>query len=53
MNWIRSRLGLKLFFSFLLVILIGVIVLFLTAGLATPRAYMHHLQKSDRSHVVL
>ena len=44
MNWIRSRLGLKLFFSFLLVILIGVIVLFLTASLATPRAYMHHLQ---------
>lgn len=49
MNWVRSRLGLRLFFSFLLVILIGMAVLFMTARFTTPSAYMHHLQFMDQA----
>jgi histidine kinase len=47
MNWIRSRLSLRLFSSFLLVILIGMAVLFVTARFATPQAYLHHMQFMD------
>ena len=36
------RLGAKLFLAFLFVILVGTAVLFLTARLATPRAYQRH-----------
>ncbi|MGE5250262.1 MAG: sensor histidine kinase [Bacteroidota bacterium] len=43
MTWLPSRLGVRLFFSFLLVILIGMLVLFLTSRFTTPSAYRHHL----------
>src|SRR5574338_1535507 len=42
MKIIPFRLGVKLFLSFLFVILVGTVVLFLTARLATPRAYQRH-----------
>jgi len=49
MNRIHSRLGFRLFFSFLLVILIGMAVLFLTARFTTPRAYLHHFQAMQQA----
>ncbi len=48
MNYIRSRLGVKLFLSFLAVILIGVIVIVLTTSFTTPVAYEHHLMYMDQ-----
>lgn len=44
MNLIRSRLGVRLFLSFLVVILIGMSVLFATTSFTTPGAYQRHLQ---------
>ncbi|MEW6404699.1 MAG: ATP-binding protein [Chloroflexota bacterium] len=43
MQTIRSRLGLKLFFSYLIVILVGMAVVGITTNLTTPRAYARHL----------
>lgn len=43
MNYIRSRLGLKLFISYLVVILIGMAVIGLTTKFTTPRAFARHL----------
>src|SRR5512143_3145385 len=43
MKWSRSRLCSKLFFSFLLVIFIGVLVLFMSTRFTMPSAYQHHL----------
>lgn len=42
MKILSLRLGIKLFVSFLLVILVGLVILLLTARLATPRAYQRH-----------
>lgn len=36
MNLIRTRLGVRLFFSFLAVILIGMSILFVTTSFTTP-----------------
>jgi histidine kinase len=43
MNLIRSRLGIRLFLSFLAVILIGMTVIFLITRFTTPRAFQNHL----------
>ncbi|MFZ5878648.1 MAG: sensor histidine kinase [Chloroflexota bacterium] len=43
MMWIRSRLGIRLFLSFLTVILIGMAVIFLITRFTTPRAFQNHL----------
>ena len=43
MKLIRSRLGVRLFLSFLVVILLGMAVLFLTTVFTLPRAYQTHL----------
>lgn len=43
MNLIRSRLGVRLFLSFLAVILIGMAVIFLITRFTTPRAFQNHL----------
>lgn len=44
MNYVRSHLAVKLFASFLLVTLIGMIVIWVTTQFTTPRAYARHLQ---------
>jgi histidine kinase len=46
---IRRRLGVKLFFSYLVVVLVGVLVLATTAQLAIPRAFNHHMAGMDAS----
>jgi two-component system sensor histidine kinase BaeS len=43
MNYIRARLGLKLFLSYLAVLLVGVSVIWAATQIATPRAYARHL----------
>ncbi|MBI5296236.1 MAG: HAMP domain-containing protein [Chloroflexi bacterium] len=43
MSLIRSRLGIRLFLSFLAVILIGMTVIFLITRFTTPRAFQNHL----------
>ena len=43
MNYIRARLGLKLFLSYLVVLLVGVSVIWIATQIATPRAYVRHL----------
>ena len=43
MNYIRSHLGLKLFLSYLAVLLVGVTVIWVTTKITTPRAYARHL----------
>jgi histidine kinase len=43
MRLIRSRLSIRLFLSFLVVILIGMTVIFLTTRFTTPRAFQNHL----------
>jgi signal transduction histidine kinase len=43
MKPIRSRLSIRLFLSFLVVILIGMTVIFLTTRFTTPRAFQNHL----------
>ena len=43
MNYIRSRLGLKLFLSYLAVLLVGVAVIGITTKITTPRAFTRHL----------
>ncbi|MBI5842270.1 MAG: HAMP domain-containing protein [Chloroflexi bacterium] len=43
MNYIRSRLGLKLFVSYLAVILVGMAVIGITTKFTTPRAFARHL----------
>ncbi len=43
MNYIRSRLGLKLFLSYLAVLLVGVSVIWVTTKITAPRAYARHL----------
>lgn len=40
---IRKRLGLKLFFSYLVVILVGILVLVTTTRLVIPTAFEHHM----------
>jgi len=40
---IRSRFGVKLFLSYFVVILVGMLVIAITANLVTPRAYARHL----------
>ncbi len=44
MNAMRNRLGVKIFLSFLLVILVGMVVIGVTTRFATPRAFQRHLQ---------
>ncbi len=44
MSIVRNRLGVKLFLSFLFVILVGMIVIGLTTRFSTPRAFQRHLQ---------
>jgi signal transduction histidine kinase len=44
MNYIRSRLGLKLFLSYLAVILVGMLVIGIATRFTTPRAFTRHLQ---------
>src|SRR5512139_2084585 len=43
MNIIQTRLGLKIFFSYLVVILVGVIVLAFSVSLALPGAFERHV----------
>ena len=43
MQTIRSRFGIKLFLSYFVVILVGMLVIAITANLATPLAYARHL----------
>jgi histidine kinase len=43
MNYIRSRLGLKLFLTYLVVLLVGVSVIWVTTKITAPRAYARHL----------
>ncbi len=43
MNIIRSRLGLKLFFSYLAIILVVMAVIGLAARFASPRAFQRHM----------
>jgi histidine kinase len=43
MKTIRSRLGLKLFISYLVVILVGMAVIGITTKFTTPRAFARHL----------
>jgi histidine kinase len=43
LRYFRRHLGLKLFFSYLLVILVGVVVLASTANMVVPTAYQRHL----------
>ena len=43
MKTIQSRLGIKLFLSYFVVILVGMFVIGITANLTTPRAYARHL----------
>lgn len=43
MKFIRSRLGLKLFLSYLAVLLVGVSVIWVTTKITAPRAYARHL----------
>lgn len=40
---VRTRLGLKLFFSYLVVILVGILVLVTTTRLVIPAAFEHHM----------
>jgi signal transduction histidine kinase len=46
---VRRRLGLKLFFSYMIVIVVGVIVLATTARLVIPTAFSQHLQAMGMS----
>ena len=43
MNYIRSRLGLKLFLSYLAVLLVGVAVIGITTKITTPRDFTRNL----------
>ena len=43
MNYIRNHLSVKLFFSYLVVILVGLLVVAITTNLAAPRAFSRHL----------
>src|SRR6266540_3545197 len=43
MNTIRSHLSLKLFISYLIVILVGMMMIGITTKFTTPRAFAHHL----------
>jgi histidine kinase len=43
LNTFRRHLGIKIFFSYLIVILIGVVVLAVTVELAVPRAFERHM----------
>ena len=43
MNYIRARLGIKLFLSYLAILLVGVSVIWAATQIATPRAYARHL----------
>jgi histidine kinase len=43
MKTIRSRFGIKLFLSYFVVILVGMLVIGITANLITPSAYARHL----------
>jgi two-component system sensor histidine kinase BaeS len=42
-TYIRSRLGLKLFLSYLIIILVGVLVISVTSEALAPRAFNRHL----------
>jgi len=48
MNYIRSRLGLKLFVSYLAVILVGMTVIGIAARFTTPRAFERHMLYGER-----
>ena len=43
MKYIRARLGLKLFLSYLAMLLVGVSVIWVATQITTPRAYARHL----------
>lgn len=43
MNYVRSHLGVKLFLSFLSVILIGMVVIGIASRFSAPSAFRHHL----------
>ena len=49
MNYIRERLGAKLFLANLLVILIGVIILAITIQVTIPAAFNRHMGTMDQS----
>ena len=49
MNYIREHLGAKLFFSNLIVIAIGVIVLSITTNLTFPVAFNSHMGAMDKN----
>jgi hypothetical protein len=49
MNIVRSRLGLKLFASYFLVIVIGMGVIFVATRFTVPRSYQRHLSFMEQS----
>ena len=49
MNMIRSRLGLKLFASYFLVIVIGMGVIFIATRFTVPRSYLRHLSFMEQN----
>jgi signal transduction histidine kinase len=49
MNIIRSRLGLKLFASYFLVIVIGMGAIFVATRFTVPRSYLRHLSFMEQS----
>lgn len=44
MKYFKSHLGIKLFASYLLIIIIGMVTIWLTTRFTTPRAFANHLQ---------
>jgi len=49
MNMIRSRLGLKLFASYFLVIVIGMGAIFIATRFTVPRSYLRHLSFMEQN----
>jgi histidine kinase len=48
MKWIQSHLGIRLFLSYLVVVLVGMAVLFVTARAIAPGSYQRHLHMMDQ-----
>jgi histidine kinase len=48
MKWIQSHLGIRLFLSYLVVVVVGMSILFVTARAIAPGAYQRHLMIMDQ-----
>ena len=42
-DYLRNRIGVKLLFSYLVVVLVGIIVLAITSQWTLPSAFNHHM----------